>query len=635
MSIILTAYKRISSKWLIFFIEQGLITISLALTLVIYKALTLKNISAEEIAIYMAVNLMMGIIGSLVFYTHKDIIRYSEIKDISKVLTSVMGTFLVWCLLITISGEMIFKNPLPLFMIFTHSMISATLLISFRVGVREVYLRFVKLKNIKTNVLIYGAGDKGIATKKAMDIDRSNKSKAIAFLDDDNSKTGKTIGGLRVENTDKQTLLQLFKKHKIKEIIITADQLLPENKLKLSNYCEEMGVTLKQTPPLRQWTAGTFNIKQLKSVNIEMLLERPIIKLFNEDAKEELRDAVVVVTGAAGSIGSEICRQLSPYPIKKLIAIDQAETPLFDLTNEMNSTYPTLNMQPVLASIRDHQVINALMQEFKPTIVFHAAAYKHVPMLEEFPSEVVKTNVMGTKIVVEAAADAGVRKFVMVSSDKAVNPTNLMGASKRIAEMIVQEKSDHTPMKCITTRFGNVLGSNGSVVPTFKKQIEEGGPIRVTHPDITRYFMTIPEASALVIEAASMGNSNEIFVFDMGEPVRIVDLATKMIRLANLIPEKDIKIEFSGLRPGEKLHEELFSDHEKLMQTHHPKIMKAKNGLGIKIKSQLLDLLINEAEQGRNKYVKSLITELVPEISERQEKAEIINNGYHSAPKIN
>jgi FlaA1/EpsC-like NDP-sugar epimerase len=248
-------------------------------------------------------------------------------------------------------------------------------------------------------------------------------------------------------------------------------------------------------------------------------------------------------------------------------------------------------------------------------------------MLEEFPSEVVKTNVMGTKIVVEAAADAGVRKFVMVSSDKAVNPTNLMGASKRIAEMIVQEKSDHTPMKCITTRFGNVLGSNGSVVPTFKKQIEEGGPIRVTHPDITRYFMTIPEASALVIEAASMGNSNEIFVFDMGEPVRIVDLATKMIRLANLIPEKDIKIEFSGLRPGEKLHEELFSDHEKLMQTHHPKIMKAKNGLGIKIKSQLLDLLINEAEQGRNKYVKSLITELVPELTERQENAVIINKG--------
>lgn len=614
MSIILTAYKKISSKWLIFFIEQVLITISLALTLGTYKVLAMKNISGREIIAYMLVNLLMGITGSLVFYTHKDIIRYSEIKDISKVLLSVLGSFVIWSLLISIFGNSIFSYPLPLFMIFIHSMTSATMLISFRVGVREVYLRFVKAKNIKTNVLIYGAGDKGIATKKAMDLDSNNNSRAIAFLDDDQSKTGKSIGGLTVESTEKSNLLQLFKKHKIKEIIIAADLLHPENKIRLATNCEEAGVILKQTPPLRQWTGGTFKIKQLKKVNIEMLLERPIIKVFNESTHEELRNAIVLVTGAAGSIGSEICRQLSPYPIKKLIAIDQAETPLFDLTNEVNSTYPTLNMKAILCSIRDQDVINSIMQEYKPTVVFHAAAYKHVPMLEEFPSEVVKTNVMGTKIVVEASANAGVRKFVMVSSDKAVNPTNLMGASKRIAEMIIQEISEHTSMQCITTRFGNVLGSNGSVVPTFRKQIEEGGPITVTHPDITRYFMTIPEASALVIEAASMGKSNEIFVFDMGEPVKIVDLAEKMIRLANMIPNKDIKIEFSGLRAGEKLYEELFSENEELIPTHHPKIMKAKNGLCAQINSSVLNSLITEAGKGGNQTVRTLVHELVPEL---------------------
>ena len=626
MSIILTAYKKISSKWLIFFIEQVLITISLALTLGTYKVLAMKNISGKEILVYMSVNLLMGITGSLVFYTHKDIIRYSEIKDISKVLISVLGSFLIWSLLITVSGYSIFSNPLPLYMIFIHSMTSATMLISFRVGVREVYLRFVKIKNIKTNVLIYGAGDKGIATKKAMDLDSSNNSRAIAFLDDDQSKTGKSIGGLNVESTEKSNLLQLFKKHKIKEIIIAADQLHPENKIRLATNCEEAGVILKQTPPLRQWTAGTFKIKQLKKVNIEMLLERPIIKVFNESTHEELRDAIVLVTGAAGSIGSEICRQLSPYPIKKLIAIDQAETPLFDLTNEVNSTYPTLNMKAILCSIRDHDVINSVMQEYKPTVVFHAAAYKHVPMLEEFPSEVVKTNVMGTKIVVEAAANAGVRKFVMVSSDKAVNPTNLMGASKRIAEMIIQEISEHTSMQCITTRFGNVLGSNGSVVPTFRKQIEEGGPITVTHPDITRYFMTIPEASALVIEAASMGKSNEIFVFDMGEPVKIVDLAEKMIRLANMIPDKDIKIEFSGLRAGEKLYEELFSENEELIPTHNPKIMKAKNGLCAQLNSSVLNSLIIEAGKGGNQTVRTLVNELVPELANTVQGFAYANN---------
>ncbi len=408
--------------------------------------------------------------------------------------------------------------------------------------------------------------------------------------------------------------------HEIKEIILEiGNQLSPSKKLTLAEICGNHAVKLTQIPPLHQWIDGVFKLVQLKNVSIEMLLERPVIKMFNEKTAEELRDKVVLVTGAAGSIGSEICRQLSHYPVKVIIGLDQSETGLFDLDNEFKNHFKQVKLNVVLASVHDKKTIEQVMQTRQPFAVFHAAAYKHVPLLEEFPAEVVKTNVFGTKNVVEAAAANGGKKFVMVSTDKAVNPTNLMGAIKRIAEMIVQHAGLQTSMHTITTRFGNVLGSNGSVVPTFRKQIEEGGPVTVTHADITRYFMTIPEASALVIEAGTMGQRNEIFVFDMGEPVKIIDLAKRMIRLAGYIPNESMDINITGLRPGEKMYEELFSETEKLVGTHHPKIMKAMN-LNIREDlSEKLDEMNELLEKNKHSSTSDLIQELVPELSRKKD----------------
>jgi FlaA1/EpsC-like NDP-sugar epimerase len=452
-----------------------------------------------------------------------------------------------------------------------------------------------------------------------IELNNSSTNKIFCFVNDNNQKIGKTLSGVPVESADLINISKLLTDHEIKEIILATSNLLaPQKKIALAEICGNHAVKLTQIPPLHQWIDGVFKLEQLKNVSIEMLLERQVIKMFNEKTAEELRDKVVLVTGAAGSIGSEICRQLSNYPVKEIIALDQSETGLFDLDNEFRNHFKQVKLSVVLASVRDKKTIEQVMQTRQPFAVFHAAAYKHVPLLEEFPAEVVKTNVFGTKNVVEAAAANGVKKFVMVSTDKAVNPTNLMGASKRIAEMIVQNAGLHASMHTITTRFGNVLGSNGSVVPTFRKQIEEGGPVTVTHADITRYFMTIPEASALVIEAGTMGQRNEIFVFDMGEPVKIIDLAKRMIRLAGYIPGESMDINITGLRPGEKLYEELFSETEKLVGTHHPKIMKAMN---LEIRNDIDEKLneFNVLLEGNLLFeVQEIIKELVPELEKRK-----------------
>jgi FlaA1/EpsC-like NDP-sugar epimerase len=612
--------NKITSHWVILLIEQLMIAASLTTVIFFFNVLAREQSSQTDLLYYFIANLIISLVGTWSFQTHAGIIRYTEINDIITVLKYVTFSFLAWTGLTFIFGKQLFHFPLPLFLLFAHAVFSAFLLIVFRILIREFYYRSLKSARYQSNVIVYGAGDMGLATKKAFELDPKSNKRIAFFIDDNPDKIGKTIGAHRIEAANALNISTLVTEKNISEIILATNNLIdPKKKLVIAEICTNHGIRLTQIPPINEWMEGIFKLEQLKNVTIEMLLERPVIKVFNKKTAEELNDKVVLITGAAGSIGSEICRQLTQYPIREMVVVDQAETPLFELTNELRSNFPNIKLTSVLASIRDEQRMMSIMQEHRPFAVFHAAAYKHVPLLEEFPTEVVKTNVEGTCNVVKAAIKCGAHKFVMVSSDKAVNPTNLMGASKRIAEMIVQHYGSKSNMHAITTRFGNVLGSNGSVVPIFRKQIEAGGPITVTHPEITRYFMTIPEASTLVIEAGTMGEDEEIFVFDMGEPIKIVDLAKRMINLSGQVAGTDIEIKYTGLRPGEKLFEELFSKNEQLVATHHPKILKAlRNDLCGQFEEHLQEL-IQEAAKGNDPAIKKQIKLMVPEL-EREEK---------------
>ena len=413
-------------------------------------------------------------------------------------------------------------------------------------------------------------------------------------------------------SSEPQALEQFLLRNKVREIILSVD-IDASKKAALSQVCIGKGIHITVIPPLSQWIKGIFNRSQLKELTIESLLGRDKIELLNLKSRQELEGKVMLVTGAAGSIGSDICRQLCRYNLGRLILLDQSETGLHDLRIELGKLDLDFEVTMELATIRDRKRIDNIFRKYRPNFVFHAAAYKHVPILEEYPSEVALTNVLGTKNLADAAIENQVEKFVMISTDKAVNPTNLMGACKRIGEIYVQSLSEKSRTQFITTRFGNVLGSNGSVVPLFKQQIAQGGPITVTHPDITRYFMTIPEASSLVLEAAVMGRGGEIFVFDMGQPVKIVDLARKMIQLAGLRPDVDIPIHFTGLRPGEKMFEELFKDSENLLPTHHPKIMKAQKSEIEAEFPEMVSELVTSAQDYNDKSVRSMIRVIVPE----------------------
>jgi FlaA1/EpsC-like NDP-sugar epimerase len=458
---------------------------------------------------------------------------------------------------------------------------------------------FMYVKNFKIDrqrVIIYGAGEAGIAAKRTLDHDNKINMVLGAFIDDDERKTAKSIDGIKIFHTREFTNLVL--QEKVDSLIIASQNIPPDSKNKIVDICLEHGIKVLTLPPVRSWINGQLSSKQLQNIKIEDLLEREPIQIHNEIISEQLRGKRVLVTGAAGSIGSEIVRQIAHFSPQMIILNDQSETPLHELHLELQENHFHNNFHCFIGDVRDRIRMELLFQTFKPHYVYHAAAYKHVPMMEHNPGEAVRTNVMGTKTLADLSIKYGVNKFVMISTDKAVNPTNVMGASKRIAEIYVQslfnsykfkeptvytnglsylnENRSNVNTLFITTRFGNVLGSSGSVIPRFKAQIERGGPITVTHPDITRYFMTIPEACRLVLEAGSMGEGGEIFIFDMGKSVKIIELAKKMIRLSGLVPHQDIAIEFSGLRPGEKLYEELLNDLENTMPTHHEKIMVAQ-----------------------------------------------------------
>jgi FlaA1/EpsC-like NDP-sugar epimerase len=454
--------------------------------------------------------------------------------------------------------------------------INAFLFVS-RISVKMLYeLVSVKPAN-KKNVIIYGAGAMGVIVKRVIGSDTENDYNIVAFLDSNKKLQRKIINGIPVFNPDKLTS-QFLEKNKVKTMIFAINDISPSRKSAIYNSAVDMGLEVLQVPVVSDWLNGTFEVRQLKKIKVQDLLSREPIQLNMKRIADGLRDRTILVTGAAGSIGSEIVRQLTRFNVGKLVLVDNAETPMFNLEGELLEHFAHAPVRTFLADVTDQARMERIFNEYKPDFVFHAAAYKHVPLMEQNPYEAVRVNVGGTTILTNLAVKYKVEKFVMVSTDKAVNPTNVMGASKRTCEQILRSRSslEGNKTQFVITRFGNVLGSNGSVIPIFRRQIEAGGPVTVTHPDITRYFMTIPEACQLVLEAGFMGSGGEIFVFDMGEPVKIVDLARQMIKLSGYEPDKDVKIEFSGLRPGEKLYEELLTDQEKTLPTYNAKVKIAE-----------------------------------------------------------
>jgi FlaA1/EpsC-like NDP-sugar epimerase len=610
---ILKSFKKITSRWIIFILEQLLALASFVTAILIIGSIVPKdNYDISSIATLLCINALLTTLGMMLFNTHSGIIRYSELKDIYTVIKFSLFQLISWLVIFPFTQSLFQSLQAPLMTLLINFATISLYMIGFRLLVKEVYARGLRGWSQRERVLIYGAGQVGMATKKAVELDTRGGKRLAAFIDDDPNKINKSISGVTIISGDPSSLRNFIIHNSIKEIIIATNISL-ERKSNLTPLCAELNIKLSSVPPLHQWTNGGFHVNQLKEVTIESLLERDVIQVLNEKSIEEFEGATVLVTGAAGSIGSEICRQLCKYDLQRLILLDQSETGLHDIMHELNSKYDSIDFCMELASIRDEQRVSNIMHHYKPQYVFHAAAYKHVPILEYFPSEVILTNVKGTRNLADAALASGVKKFVMISTDKAVNPTNIMGATKRIAEMYVQSKNEEGGTHFITTRFGNVLGSNGSVVPLFKKQIQMGGPVTVTHPDITRYFMTIPEASNLVLEAGVMGNGGEIYVFDMGKPVKILDLATKMIELSGMRPGEDIKIVFQGLRPGEKMYEELFKENENLVSTHHPKIMKANRCATDPAFNEEMLFLISLADEEKPSSLRKQICKLVPE----------------------
>jgi len=557
-------------------VDMAIVIFAYFLAVVMYYSKDIVNM--EVTWKYIWIYPLPYLIAFLISKTYDGMLRYSGFNDIHKILTSCTWTFVFY-----VVSKLLFIQFLPwvaieiyppFVIIFYHYLITMVLMVILRLVIRRMYNETYKNQNIKQNTIIYGAGDAGTMLLKTLTQDVSSKLNVIAFVDDNPKRVGIHINAIRIFSPALAMTEEFVTKNKV-EVMVLAIPSLDE---KRSKEIIEQGIALnlivKTIPPFTQWVDGEIKSNQIQDVKIEDLLGRQPITLGKENVTREIKDKVVLVTGAAGSIGSEICRQAMRYNPTKLVMLDQAESPMYDFQFEMNNKPEFKEVRDkmafVITNVKDPVRMREVFEEYHPQVVFHAAAYKHVPFMEENAYEAVFVNVFGTKLVADLAIEYGVEKFVMISTDKAVNPTNVMGATKRIAEIYTQSRQGNT--KFITTRFGNVLGSNGSVVPLFRKQIEQGGPITVTDRRITRFFMTIPEACSLVLEAGSIGEGGDIFVFDMGEKVKIWDLAEKMLKLAH---RPDIEIVETGLRPGEKLYEEVLANEENTIKTENEKIMHA------------------------------------------------------------
>lgn len=555
--------------------------------------------------------ILIKIIVLYIFKIHKGLIRFTSYLDVVRLFYASVSSTIVFFLVSILRYKWIDNQYLlPLSIIIIEFFISFSMLIIFRFGVKLIFIETQPKSGEKFNVLIYGAGVSGLITKRTIDKDQKSNLEVKGYIDDNEKIINTRIQGIKIYRS--KDLRKLIIKHDIKKVIVAIQTPDYENKNKILETCLEYSVEVLQVPSSKKWINGDFSTSQIRTIKIDDLLGRNPIYLEKEIVKQDVKDKTILVTGAAGSIGSGIVKQLSNFHPKKVILLDQAESNLYELEQELKYNHPEFNFSIVVGDICNEKRMTRLFDYFQPDYVFHAAAYKHVPLMEDNPSEAIYTNVYGTKNIVDLSVKYNVKKFVFVSTDKAVNPTNVMGASKRIAEILIQTKINSNT-KFITTRFGNVLGSNGSVIPLFKKQIEQGGPITITDERITRYFMTIPEACQLVLEACSMGNGSEIYVFDMGESVKIIDLAKKMIKLSGLEINKDIQIKMTGLRPGEKLYEELLASDENTKPTHHPKILIAEVRKNDKNITNKIDQLIQLYYDQNNIEIVKLMKEIVPE----------------------
>ncbi|MCK9254958.1 MAG: polysaccharide biosynthesis protein [Bacteroidales bacterium] len=617
--------RRITPRWVVFFIDICICLISLILAYYLRFNFSIPSREVDKLPIVVITVLSFRALSFYIGKTYAGMVRHTGTKDVIRIFITLLIS----------SASLIFANLIYLHFYDKYLIPTSIIIIDFfittftlsfsRLFLKNIFLEFnTATRKESNNVLIYGSSDLALITKKTVDRDSKSNYRVVGFIDHHTKMKGSKIDGVRVYHL--KNLKKILDEKKVSVVIISEKGMSINRKNYVIETCLNRDVEIKTIPYVSSLISDSFSLNQLKNIRIEDLLERPEIKMDKDGIRKSLLNKTILITGAAGSIGSELVRQVIKFLPKKILLLDIAESPLYDIELEVREHFKFNDIEIIIGDIRNKNFIDSVFIEYKPDFVYHAAAYKHVPMMENHPNQAINTNIKGTKILAEASLKYKSQKFVMISTDKAVNPTNVMGASKRIAEILVQALSKNSETKFVTTRFGNVLGSNGSVIPRFRKQIETGGPVTVTDPEITRYFMTIPEACQLVLEAGNMGEGGEVFIFDMGKPVKIIHLAKKMISLSGLKPGKDIQINITGLRPGEKLYEELLANKENTLPTYHSQIMIAKlKEYDINKILPEINILIEKAETNDKFNIVKKMKEIVPEFISKNSVYEILD----------
>ena len=621
-------------RWIIIIIDLVIIFESTALGYFLRFNFEWDVIVNHDFYTGLTLSALTGFISSIVTRSYAGIVRYTGIEDGKRIAINTLLNLFILSIGNLLSYYNADFNIIPFSVLMIAFPFAFFQLFFYRLFVKELfaYIKNADDKMERTNVAVFGAGMLGLSVKQMIETSPESGLRLIALIEDDPSKIGKKIQGYKIFHPE--GLPRLVKIQGVQELIIAVNNLSPERKNRIIEDCLRLGIKVRAVPPASEWMKGQLSLRQIKEVRIEDLLGRDVIDIGQEELERQIRGKVICITGAAGSIGSELCRQIIHLAPKRLVLIDQSESPLFTTEYDLKKLGLLVDLAIYVCDVTNAVQVEKILLEERPETIFHAAAYKHVPMMERNPTEAVLCNVFGTRILADLAVKVGVKKFVMISTDKAVRPTSIMGCTKRIAEIYVQSLYHHlleskgSSTSFVTTRFGNVLGSNGSVIPIFRKQIEAGGPITVTHPEIVRYFMTIPEACRLVLEAGVMGFGGEIYIFDMGKPVKIYDLARQMVKLSGLEVGKDIDIIFTGLREGEKLFEELLNDSENTVPTHHHKIMKAKVAMyEYNQINNYLDLLEDLVKDKNELKVVALMKDIVPEYKSNYSRFEILDKG--------